>query len=107
MSSSPLRPTSSSTAAVKPKLCPYWAMGRYQPQCECPDEATGEYPDCMCPARYGRDAYVPYDCMDLFPDPDDPDAPTGGNGAAAAASSGGGLSTATIVAIASVVTVVF
>ena len=92
------RVSSSSSTAAGPvrRLCPSWAWGTYQPNCYCPDGIDGEYPDCMCPAKYGRNMYYPDDCMDLLPE--DPDAPPAGTAGAAAASSGG-ISTATMAAL--------
>ena len=85
--------SSSSTAAVRPRACPYWAVGRYYPQCQCPDE--GVFPRCACPAPYR--GTVPYDCYALYPDPDEPYQPAASTGAAGGSSSG--LSTTAIVVI--------
>ena len=85
--------SSSSTAAVRPRACPYWAVGRYYPQCQCPEE--GVFPRCECPAPYR--GTVPYDCYALYPDPDEPYQPGTSTGAAGGSSSG--LSTTAIVFI--------
>ena len=109
-SSSAARRVSSSSTAAKPKPCPYWADGSYLPYCECPPGSTGDFPDCLCPARYGKYAYVPEGCYDLYPDPDDPDYPDWsptGTATVPTPTSSEGLGSATIAAIVMAVIAVF
>ena len=100
--------SSSSSSAVKAKPCPYWAWGSLQPKCSCPDESPdGTYPVCYCPARYGPDAMIPWDCPDLFPDPDDPMPIPATDSSSGSSSSGlGGATIAAIVLISVAVAVV-
>ena len=93
-----VRSSSSSTGrfmtSSSSRRCPYWASGTYYPRCFCPYEGT--FPYCECPAPYKGD--IPYDCYNLFPDPNNPDSwPVSSTGTATGSSSG--LSTTVIVII--------
>jgi len=69
-----------------PRRCPYWADGTYYPRCYCPLDSTGIFPYCDCPAPYKGE--VPYDCEQLYPDPNNPNWQPDSTGGASAGSTG-------------------
>ena len=100
-SSAATRTSSSSTSSSRPAArvpCEYWADGQYMPNCYCPFNSEGVYPSCLCPAPLDDGwHYIPWDCPNAYPDPNNPD--WWGSSSTGVAAPDSAMGTATIAAI--------